>query len=102
MHDEPDTIQDASAPCASMRGARCGNSARRDLRGGRRATGVPTSIAALKPDQQMVLRLLDLEQKSVREICSLTGWRESKVKVTAMRARRQLAETLARLENRKP
>ncbi len=27
-----------------LRGARCGNSARRDLRGGHRATGVPTSI----------------------------------------------------------
>ena len=41
---EIDTNQDASAPRASIRGARCGNSARRDLRGGRRATGVPTSI----------------------------------------------------------
>ena len=28
-----------------LRGARCGNSARRDLRGGHRAIGVPTSIA---------------------------------------------------------
>lgn len=28
-----------------LRGARCGSSARRDLRGGHRATGVPTSIA---------------------------------------------------------
>ena len=27
-----------------LRGARCGSSARRDLRGGRRTTGVPTSI----------------------------------------------------------
>ena len=27
-----------------LRGARCGNSARRDLRGGHRAIGVPTSI----------------------------------------------------------
>src|ERR1035437_8894129 len=31
-----------------LRGARCGNSARRDLRGGRRAIGVPTSIGELK------------------------------------------------------
>jgi len=30
--------------CASLRGARCGSSARRDLRGGHRATGVPTSM----------------------------------------------------------
>ena len=32
-------------PVRVPRGARCGKSARRDLRGGRQATGVPTSIA---------------------------------------------------------
>ena len=42
-----DTNQDASAPRASLRGARCGNFARRDLRGGLRVTGIPTSIAKL-------------------------------------------------------
>lgn len=55
-------------------------------------------LATLNPVEQMVLRLLDLEQKSVKEIVSLTGWTESKIKVAAMRARRKLAETLKRLE----
>ena len=55
-------------------------------------------LATLNPVEQMVLRLLDLEQKSVKEIIVLTGWTPSKIKVAAMRARRKLAETLKRLE----
>jgi RNA polymerase sigma factor (sigma-70 family) len=54
-------------------------------------------LNSLKPDQQTVVRLLDIEQKSVREICNLTGWSASKVKVTAMRARQKLSEVLARI-----
>jgi RNA polymerase sigma-70 factor (ECF subfamily) len=55
-------------------------------------------LATLNPVEQMVLRMLDLEQKSVKEIVELTGWTASKIKVAAMRARRKLAETLKRLE----
>jgi RNA polymerase sigma factor (sigma-70 family) len=55
-------------------------------------------LATLNATEQTVLRLLDLEQKSVQEISDLTGWGASKVKVTAMRARRKLNETLKRLE----
>jgi RNA polymerase sigma-70 factor (ECF subfamily) len=56
-------------------------------------------LDTLNPTEQTVLRLLDLEQKSVREISEITGWGASKVKVTAMRARRKLNETLHRLES---
>lgn len=56
-------------------------------------------LATLNPTEQTVLRLLDMEQKSVQEITLLTGWGASKVKVTAMRARRKLNETLKRLES---
>jgi RNA polymerase sigma-70 factor, ECF subfamily len=55
-------------------------------------------LATLNPTEQTVLRLLDLEQRSVQEISALTGWGGSKIKVTAMRARRKLNETLKRLE----
>lgn len=55
-------------------------------------------LATLNATEQTVLRLLDMEQKSVQEICDLTGWGASKIKVTAMRARRKLNETLQRLE----
>ncbi|MEO1836522.1 MAG: RNA polymerase sigma factor [Akkermansiaceae bacterium] len=55
-------------------------------------------IATLKPREQIVIRLLDLEENSVKEVTELTGWSASKVKVTAMRARRKLAQQLERLE----
>ncbi len=51
-------------------------------------------LATLKPPEEMVLRLLDLEQLSVREIGNQLGWGESKVKVTAFRARKKLQATL--------
>ncbi|MCF7733071.1 MAG: hypothetical protein K9N23_15385, partial [Akkermansiaceae bacterium] len=55
-------------------------------------------IATLSPREQIVIRLLDLEQHSVQSACELTGWGASKVKVTAMRARRKLAEQMKKLE----
>lgn len=55
-------------------------------------------LATLKPQERMVLQLLDLEKKSLREVCDLTGWGLSRVKVGAMRARRKLNEQLKRLE----
>ena len=55
-------------------------------------------IVTLKPREQIVIRLLDLEERSVREIATLTGWGPSKIKVTAMRARRKLAEQIQQLE----
>jgi RNA polymerase sigma-70 factor (ECF subfamily) len=55
-------------------------------------------LATLKPQERMVLQLMDLEKKSLREVCALTGWGTSKVKVTAMRARRKLNANLKQLE----
>lgn len=56
-------------------------------------------IAALKPHEQIVIRLLDLEERSVAEISGLTGWGKSKVKVTAFRARKKLNALLKQLES---
>jgi len=55
-------------------------------------------LLSLNPREQMAIRLLDLEERSVQEVCELTGWGASKVKVTAMRARRKLSKALERLE----
>lgn len=55
-------------------------------------------LDTLKPHERMILQLLDLEKKSVREVSDLTGWGLSRVKVGAMRARRKLNEQLKRLE----
>ena len=59
-------------------------------------------ISTLKPRQQIVIRLLDLEEKSVQDIADLTGWGASMIKVTAMRARKKLAEQLKNLESIDP
>lgn len=42
-----------------------------------------------------MITLLELEEKSVREIAGLTGWSESNVKVRAFRARQRLKEVLS-------
>ncbi|MDB4412490.1 hypothetical protein N9170_03350 [Akkermansiaceae bacterium] len=55
-------------------------------------------IATLNPREQIIIRLLDLEEKSVQNICDLTGWGSSKVKVTAMRARTKLADHFKKLD----
>ena len=57
-------------------------------------------LSGLNERERIVIRLLDLEQHSVREVAALTGWGESKIKVTAMRARRHLGERLAAMERR--
>ena len=47
-------------------------------------------LAQLKPDDQLVIQLLDLEQKTMVEISALTGWNQTLIKVRAFRARRKL------------
>jgi len=47
-------------------------------------------LAKLSPEDRLVITLLDLEEKSVKEISELTGWGQSLVKVRAFRARRKL------------
>ncbi len=48
------------------------------------------ALEALRPDDRLVITLLNLEEKSVREVSALTGWSEAKVKVRAFRARKEL------------
>ncbi|MCX6944805.1 MAG: sigma-70 family RNA polymerase sigma factor [Opitutales bacterium] len=52
----------------------------------------------LKPDDRLVIQLLDLEQKTTAEIAALTGWSQSLVKVRAFRARRKLQKLFRELE----
>ena len=54
----------------------------------------------LKPDDRMVIQLLDLEQKTIAEISELTGWSQSLVKVRAFRARRKLQKLFQELEQK--
>jgi RNA polymerase sigma-70 factor (ECF subfamily) len=57
-------------------------------------------IDQLKPDDRLVIQLLDLEQKTIAEICALTGWNTSLVKVRAFRARRKLRKLFEELKRK--
>ncbi len=57
-------------------------------------------LGQLKPDDRLVIQLLDLEQKSIAEIGALTGWNQSLVKVRAFRARRKLQKLFAELRKK--
>lgn len=55
-------------------------------------------LGQLKPEDQMVIRLLDLEQKTLAEISALTGWNQTLIKVRAFRARRKLQKLFKELK----
>jgi len=57
-------------------------------------------LEQLKPDDQLVIRLLDLEQKSIAEIGTITGWNQSLIKVRAFRARRKLQKLFQELQKK--
>ena len=54
-------------------------------------------LEGLSADFRLVITMLDLEGKSVKEIAELTEWSESKVKVTAHRAREKMRNMLAKI-----
>ncbi len=54
------------------------------------AERVHAAMRQLKPEERLVITLLELEDKSVREVAEATGWSEAKVKVRAFRARQAL------------
>ena len=60
----------------------------------RAAEIIHTAMAALNPDERLVLTLLELEDHSVAETAGLTGWSEANVKVRAHRARAALKRVL--------
>lgn len=57
-------------------------------------------LEQLKPDDQTVIRMLDLEQKTIAEIADLTGWNQSLIKVRAFRARRKLQKLFQELQKK--
>ncbi len=57
-------------------------------------------LAQLKPNDQLVIQLLDLEQKTIVEISALTGWNQTLIKVRAFRARRKLQKLFQALTSK--
>jgi RNA polymerase sigma-70 factor (ECF subfamily) len=58
---------------------------------------VRRAMRYLKPKEQLVLTLLELEERPVRETAALTGWSEANVKVRAHRARLRLRDVIEKL-----
>lgn len=60
---------------------------------------VEKMLERLKPEDRLVITLLDLEERSVAEIQEITGWGRSSVKVRAFRARRKMRQMIEDLES---
>ena len=48
------------------------------------------AMRKLSADDRLILTLLEVRERSVREISAVTGWSEGNVKVRAFRARARL------------
>lgn len=58
-------------------------------------------LEKLSPSSRMVITLLEIEDRSVKEIARLTGWSLPLVKVRAFRARAEMRKIVARLASEK-
>jgi RNA polymerase sigma-70 factor (ECF subfamily) len=54
-------------------------------------------LEQLSPPARLVITLLEIEERSVKEIAQLTGWSVPLVKVRAFRARAEMKKCLAKL-----
>ena len=58
---------------------------------------VAKALSQLSPAARMVLTLLEIEDRTVKEIAALTGWSITLVKVRAFRARAEMRRVLSRM-----
>ena len=58
------------------------------------------ALAKLSPEDRMVIELVYLQEKPVKEAARLLGWSAANVKVRSFRARRQMLKTLEGLAGR--
>ena len=54
-------------------------------------------LSQLPPAARLILTLLEIEQRSIKEISELTGWSISLVKIRAFRARAAMRKCLAKM-----
>ena len=55
-------------------------------------------LAALSPAERLIISLADLEQRTIREICEITGWNSGVVRIRTFRARQKLKSLYRQLE----
>jgi RNA polymerase sigma-70 factor (ECF subfamily) len=62
---------------------------------------VERMLAQLSPSARLIITLLEIEDRSVKEISELTGWKAPLVKVRAFRARAEMRRILAKIAKEK-
>lgn len=73
-----------------------------DLEAGGAAALLERLLAGLPPQDAWLLRQLELEQRSIAEVCAATGWNSGVTRIRAFRARRRLQARLRELEGTQP
>ena len=58
-------------------------------------------LEQLSPSARLVITLLDIEERRVKEVAQLTGWTTAMVKIRAFRARAQMRKLLAKMAKEK-
>ena len=58
-------------------------------------------LSEMSPAARLVITLLEIEERSVKEIAKLTGWSVALVKVRAFRARAEMRKRLAKIAQEK-
>jgi RNA polymerase sigma factor (sigma-70 family) len=59
---------------------------------------VTMMLDSLSPEDRLVIQMLEIEERSVEEICEATGWSSTLVRVRAFRARRKLNKRFSHLK----
>ena len=54
-------------------------------------------LEALEPEDQVLIRMLEMEERSIDEIRQLTGWSSTRIRVRAFRARQKLNKKFGQL-----
>lgn len=62
---------------------------------------VDRALEQLSPPARMIIQLMEIEDRPVKEIAELTGWSVALVKVRAFRARAELRKVLAKIAKEK-
>lgn len=55
-------------------------------------------LESLPPHSRLIIQLLEIEEKTMKEIASLTGWSVPTIKVRAFRARAAMKKSLEKLQ----
>ena len=62
---------------------------------------VQSALEQLSPSARLIITLLEIEERSVKEIAQLTGWSVPLVKVRAFRARAEMRKVLEKFAKQK-